>query len=303
MTARRNSIVPRILFYVLVVVILIYTMFPFYWAIKSSFTPQPALFKTPVEYFPSQLTLENYRQVLTNRDFLQALVNSTIVAGSVVLLALLVGSFASYALGRLHFRGRTPMLYVILSMTMFPQIAVLGALFTMVNQLELYNRLTALIVTYLVFTLPFTVWVLTNFFKGMPNELEQAAYVDGTTPFQTFYMVLPVNRARFGHHRFVGVYRRVERIFVRLVVHANAGQAHRAGSNLPVPSAHRINLRDSMGPDHGSHRDCHHPIDRVGVDLPTPHHGWPDGGRGEGIIEGRVGARLPRPYTSQGAKS
>ncbi len=190
MTARRKSIVPRILFYLLVVVILLYTMFPFYWAIKSSFTPQPALFRTPVEYVPTNFTLENYQQVLTNPIFLRALLNSTIVAGSVVLLALLVGSFASYALGRLRFRGRTPMLYVILSMTMFPQIAVLGALFAMVNQFGLYNTLTSLIMTYLVFTLPFTVWVLTNFFKGMPNELEQAAYVDGATPFQTFYMVL-----------------------------------------------------------------------------------------------------------------
>lgn len=190
MTARRNSIVPRILFYVLVGVILIYTMFPFYWAIKSSFTPRDELFRTPVEYFPSRPTLAHYQQIFTDTIFLRALVNSTLVAGSVVLFALLFGSFASYALGRLRFRGRTSMLYVILSMTMFPQIAVLGALFNMVNRLGLYNRLTSLIVTYLIFTLPFTVWVLTNFFKGMPNELEQAAYVDGATPFQTFYMVL-----------------------------------------------------------------------------------------------------------------
>jgi trehalose/maltose transport system permease protein len=75
-------------------------------------------------------------------------------------------------------------------MTMFPQIAILGALYTMVNRFHLYNRLGALVLTYLLFTLPFTVWVLTSFFRGMPGELEEAAYVDGATPLQTFYRVL-----------------------------------------------------------------------------------------------------------------
>jgi trehalose/maltose transport system permease protein len=186
----RSNIVSRVLFYILVVVILIYTMFPFYWAVKSSITPSNRLFTTPVEYFPASPTLEHYGAVFSNPTFVGALLNSAIVAGSVVLLALLFGAFAAYALGRFNFRGRTPVLYLILAMTMFPQIAILGALFNMVNRFRLYNTLGALILTYLVFTLPFTVWVLTNFFKGMPNDLEQAAYVDGATPFQTFYMIL-----------------------------------------------------------------------------------------------------------------
>jgi trehalose/maltose transport system permease protein len=81
-------------------------------------------------------------------------------------------------------------LYIVLSMTMFPQIAVLGSLFTMINRLNIYNTLWSLVLTYLIFTLPFTVWVLTSFFAQMPRELEEAAYVDGATPFQTFYRVL-----------------------------------------------------------------------------------------------------------------
>ncbi len=180
----------RILFYLLVVIILIYTMFPFYWAFKSSITPSSRLFATPVEYFPSDPTLGHYQTVFTNPTFVKSLLNSSIVAGSVVILSLLFGAFAAYALGRINFRGRTPVLYIILAMTMFPQIAILGALFNMINNFGLYNSLSALILSYLVFTLPFTVWVLTNFFKGMPNDLEQAAYVDGATPFQTFYMIL-----------------------------------------------------------------------------------------------------------------
>ncbi len=190
MSASPARVISRLLFLLIVAVILVYTLFPFYWAVRSSITPNAELFKTPVSYFPSHPTLSNYQQVLSNNQFLRALLNSTIVAFSVTGLSLLIGTVGSYALGRFKFRGRTPMLYLILTMTMFPQIAILGALYTMINRFHLYNRLTALVLTYLLFTLPFTVWVLTSFFRQMPGELEEAAYVDGATPFQTFYRVL-----------------------------------------------------------------------------------------------------------------
>jgi len=182
--------VGRLIFYLLVVIILIYTLVPFYWAIRSAFMPIDQLTATPVKYFPTSPTLGNFRDVLANIQFQRALINSAIVSISVTLLALVVGAFAAYALGRFKFKGRTPVLYLILSMTMFPQIAILGSLFQMVNQFGLYNRLGSLVLTYLVFTLPFTVWVLTSFFRQLPASLEEAAYVDGATPFQTFYKVL-----------------------------------------------------------------------------------------------------------------
>ena len=191
----------RVAFYVLVAIILLYTLIPFYWAVRSSFTPSSELFTTPVQYFPSNPTLEHYRQVLGTGLFREAMVNSAVVSIAVTVLALVVGAFASYALGRFRFRGRTPVLYLVLSMTMFPQIAVLGSLFELVRTLRLYDRsvyiagfnthlLPALVLTYMIFTLPFTVWTLTNFFRAMPGELEEAAYVDGATPFQTFYKIL-----------------------------------------------------------------------------------------------------------------
>jgi len=105
-------------------------------------------------------------------------------------LALLVGVLGSYALGRFRFPGRMPIMYLILSMTMFPAVAILGALFALISQFGLYNTLPALILTYLVFTLPFTVWVLTSFFKAMPRDLEEAAYVDGATSMETLYLVM-----------------------------------------------------------------------------------------------------------------
>ena len=179
-----------LLFWLIVIFIAIYTLFPFYWAVVSSLTPASALFSTPVRYFPTNPTVNAYVGIFRDPSFRQALLNSAFVALTTVLLSLSVGAFGAYALGRLHFRGKTIVMYTILSMTMFPAIAILGSLFTMVRALGIYNTPYALILTYMTFTLPFTIWVLSNFFKSLPLELEQAAYVDGATPFQTFYMIL-----------------------------------------------------------------------------------------------------------------
>lgn len=185
-----NRLVRDVLFWLIVILIAIYTLFPFYWAIVSSLTPPSLLFSTPVRYFPAQPTIQSYITVFQNELFRRALINSAFVSITTVVLALIIGSFGAYALGRLNFRGKSLILYTILSMTMFPAIAILGSLFTMVRALGLYNTPWALILTYMTFSLPFTVWVLSNFFKSLPAELEQAAFVDGATPFQTFYMVL-----------------------------------------------------------------------------------------------------------------
>jgi trehalose/maltose transport system permease protein len=182
--------VGNVLFGVVVLIILLYTLFPFYWAVASSLKGPQELFVTPQTLWPEALTLENYRSVFGNRDFLRAMLNSTIVAGSAVLLSMTVGAFASFALGRIEFRGRTVLLYLMLSMTMFPAIAILGSLFQMVRTFGIYNSYLALILPYLTFTLPFTIWVLTNFFRAIPRDLEDAALIDGATPMQAFFQVL-----------------------------------------------------------------------------------------------------------------
>ncbi len=180
----------RLSFYALLTLIIGYTVFPYYWAFVSSIKPNSELFATPVGLWPQSPTVENYRLVLSNAGFLQALVNSAAVCLASVTMALTFGSLAAYALGRFQFRGRTATLYLVLSMTMFPQIAVLGGLYAIINQIGLFNRLPALMLSYLLFTLPFTVWVLTNFFKQLPGELEEAAIVDGATPMQTYRLIL-----------------------------------------------------------------------------------------------------------------
>lgn len=185
--------VGRVGFWLLIIVIILYTLFPFYWAVNSSFKTEEEIIR-PATYLPPSLTTglytRNYEAVFANSLFTNGLVNSAIVSGITVLLALVVGSFAAYALGRVRFKGRSVMLYLVLAMTMFPTISILSGLYAIVRDLGIFGTIGSLILTYPIFTLPFTVWVLVSFFKGLPVELEQAALVDGATPFQTFYMVL-----------------------------------------------------------------------------------------------------------------
>ncbi len=184
------TVLGKIGFWLLIVVIVVYTLFPFYWAIVSSITPTNDLYTTPVKFWPQSFTLEHYETVFNNGNFMRALLNSAIVSFSVVVLALIFGTLGAYALGRLHFRGRTIILYLILSMTMFPAIAILGSLFQVMQDFNAFNTLWGLVIVYLTFTLPFTVWVLTNFFRAMPAELEQAALVDGATPMRALWDIL-----------------------------------------------------------------------------------------------------------------
>jgi trehalose/maltose transport system permease protein len=188
--SRFGRVLVRVPFYLLIAVIFVYALFPFYWVVRSSFTPEVNLFQTPVQYIPRHPTLANYRGALSANFFTDALINSTIVAGGVTLLSLVIGASAAFALGRFKFHGRSFVMYLMLSMTIFPQIAILGALYTTISRLHLYDKLGALIFSYLIFTLPFTVWVLTSFMRALPGDLEEAAYVDGATPLQVFYKVL-----------------------------------------------------------------------------------------------------------------
>src|SRR5256885_9808114 len=101
--SRSGRFVKRVPFWILIIAIFVYALFPFYWAVRSAFTPEGALFTTPIKYWPSNPTLQNFRDVLNTSVFQHALLNSTIVAGSVTLISLAIGSLAAYALGRFRF--------------------------------------------------------------------------------------------------------------------------------------------------------------------------------------------------------
>ncbi len=176
-----RTVFGNILFYMGVVLIVTISIYPFYYAIITSFESGTALFKP--NFFPESFSLENYKNVLSQRSFLRSFANSVFIAAVTVGFALLLAVTASYALARVTFRGRGLLLMTILGVSMFPQIAVLSGLYELINILGIYNKPWALVLSYTIFTLPFTVWVLTTFMRELPIEIEEAAIVDGATPW------------------------------------------------------------------------------------------------------------------------
>jgi trehalose/maltose transport system permease protein len=168
-------------FYLLVAVIIVIAVFPFYYSVITSFKVGTALFE--VDYWFRNPTISNYEAVLYKGSFVRNLGNSLLVASAVVGLALFLAVTAAYALSRFNFRGRGLLLMTILGVSMFPQVAVLAGLFELVRATQLHNTLWSLIFSYTIFTLPFTVWVLTTFMRELPVEIEEAAIVDGATPW------------------------------------------------------------------------------------------------------------------------
>jgi len=181
MTAQLWTVAKRVLFYLMVIAIVVISIFPFYYAILTSFKSGTDLYR--ITYWPTSLSFENYQSVFTQGSFVRNLANSVVVATLVVALALLMAVTAAYALSRVRFHGRGLLLLTILSVSMFPQIAVLAGLFEVVRFFGLFNTIWALIFSYTIFTLPFTVWVLTTFMRDLPMEIEEAAIVDGATPW------------------------------------------------------------------------------------------------------------------------
>ncbi|MCK2219517.1 carbohydrate ABC transporter permease [Actinomadura sp. ATCC 31491] len=169
--------------------IAVYCLVPFYWMVVSSFRRTADIHaKTP---FPSPWSLESYEAVFApDMGFGGALLNSLIVAATTTAVTLLVGTLAAYALARLTFRGRNAVLALVIAVSMFPGallIVPLLKLFTAIGWIDSYQ---AMIVPSMSFALPLTIWNLTTFFKQLPYDLEQAAMIDGCTPFAAFRRVM-----------------------------------------------------------------------------------------------------------------
>jgi len=170
-------------FWLLVGGVAVFALFPFYYAVLTSLRSGTELFR--VAYLPASFDLSNYVALFERQSFGRNILNSMLVAGSVVLLSLLAGVTAAYAFGRIAFRGRKLLLVTVLCVSMFPQVAVLSGMFELVRAFGLYNTLPGLVLANLMLPLPFSVWVLTTFMRELPREIEESAYVDGATPWVT----------------------------------------------------------------------------------------------------------------------
>lgn len=166
-----------------------FSAFPFYWALVASVTPEARLFEEPT-LWPAEPVLDHYRALWDERDFWVPLRNSLVVAGTTTLFSVTVGSLAAYALARLRFRGKAAILGFILAVTLFPQISIVSPLFLLLRTLGLINTYPGLILPYLTFAMPLTVWLLVGFFRQLPADLEEAAFVDGASRWQTLVRVI-----------------------------------------------------------------------------------------------------------------
>jgi ABC-type glycerol-3-phosphate transport system permease component len=163
--------------------------FPFYWAVVSSFTPEARLFQSP-SLIPREIVLDHYRILFTERNFWVPIRNSLIVAGSTTLFCVLIGGLCAYALARLDFQGKGLLLGIVLAVGMFPQISVVSPLYLVLRELRLINTYPGLILPYLTFAMPLTIWLLVGFFRQLPPELEEAARVDGASRLRAFREVI-----------------------------------------------------------------------------------------------------------------
>jgi len=174
--------------WVFVIAVMGFSLIPFYWLVNTSLKKGVSL--SQGELFPSQPTFENYAAVFQNAEFLLALRNSVIIAVVTTTVALVLASFAAYALARLKMRRKALILTLVLSVTTFPAIAIAAPLFSIWREIGLYDTLLGLIIPKLTFALPLAIYTLTSFFKEIPRELEESAYMDGATPFTAFRKVI-----------------------------------------------------------------------------------------------------------------
>jgi trehalose/maltose transport system permease protein len=198
-----------IVLYLCATLVVVISVYPFIYTVTTSLKTGTALFSTSL--LPEAPSLTNYITLFQGKQpFGTQLGNSIMVASITVAIAMFMAITAAYALGRINFKGKSTLLLSILAVSMFPQVAVLSGMFELMQALGLYNRSIGLVVPYTVFTLPFTVWMLTTFMRGLPKELEEAAIMDGCGPmriiFEVFMPLLAPALVSTGLLAFIGAW-------------------------------------------------------------------------------------------------
>lgn len=198
-TSRQVS--SKILYFLLTLAALLVIYAPIVWLFLASISSRADLLATPPRWIPEHPSLKNYLDILVPgtavsevaRTFKITLGNSLLVALTTTLISLTIGSLAGYALARLRLPFRNTVFFGVLSVRMIPEISLVIPLYIIAARLSILNKPIVLILTYLSFALPFTIWMLTTFFETVPQELEDAALIDGSSRLNTlFRVVIPV---------------------------------------------------------------------------------------------------------------
>lgn len=205
---RQHSRLRLAIIYFCAAVLLLGTVGPFLWLVSSSFQYERQLLNRPPQWLPNPIVLDSYREIFEgavlgeesgvpyqSRIFLGSFGNSFAIAGSVALIAVVVGSLAAYPLARLNFRGRSVLLFGILASRLIPALSLAIPIVLVAKQIGMSDRLITLVFINLSFVLPYVIWLLQSYFKTIPMELEDAGRIDGCSRLQVVIrIILPLAR-------------------------------------------------------------------------------------------------------------
>ncbi|SEQ53073.1 carbohydrate ABC transporter membrane protein 2, CUT1 family [Faunimonas pinastri] len=178
------------LHYGLLAIYLFVALFPLFWLLKVSVTPNDLLYSEGIRLWPSRATLEHFRFVLAHSDFPLFFRNSVIVSAGTAIAVAIIASLSGYAMSRFQFRGKFWFIGLMLITQMFPLVMLVAPIFKMFSPLGLTNSLTGLIIVYTAFNVPFATFLMQSFFDGIPKELEEAASIDGASRFRAFRQII-----------------------------------------------------------------------------------------------------------------
>ncbi len=191
----KQSLGSRILLYSALAVAALFAFFPIYWMLATSLRPNSEVFAFPPSLLPRTFTLEHYQNFIRNPQLLRYLGNSVLVASVTALASLLISTYAAYAFSKFRFTGRRSLMFLVLSAQMFPQALLLITLYLMFARLQLLDTYLVLVLSFTTFTLPLCIWMLKGYFDQIPNDLIEAAKVDGANQMQIIHRVLlPITR-------------------------------------------------------------------------------------------------------------
>ena len=168
----------------------LFAFLPLYWLAITSITPSQEAFSYPPKLFPSAVTFEHYVKIFETPAIFGYLRNSIIVSVITAILSVVVSMYMGYAFSKFRFTGRKALMYFVLSSQMFPQALLLVTLYVVFAQFNLLNTYQALIISFTTFTLPLCVWMLKGFFDTLPDDLMEAAKIDGAGHWRTFHSVI-----------------------------------------------------------------------------------------------------------------
>ncbi|PNR99862.1 sugar ABC transporter permease [Petrotoga miotherma DSM 10691] len=176
--------------YLIAILLVLLSIFPIVWLFLTSIKSTNEIYSWPVKIFPSQPTIQNYVNLFQMGSFGRYYLNSFIVSGSATILILITGTLAAYSFARIQFRGKRSLMMIVLALLLFPPVAIVPPLFLIFRNLNLINNYISLILGHTALYLPLAIWILMNYFRTLPKNIEDSARIDGCNTFQMIFKIL-----------------------------------------------------------------------------------------------------------------